>query len=995
MSNESIYIKIQQQGGEVVAKSIRDIGVEAQTTDKRTALLTKQNAKTTQSNKALSSSSDKVANSFNQTAGVSGLLKTAISGIGVGLVAHKLVGMADTLQTLQNKLKVVTDGTAELAQVQGKLFEVALRSRTGIGDVADLYSRMARSTKALGLSQQDTINLTETISQALQVSGASAQETGSAVLQLGQALASGVLRGEEFNAISEASPILMAELAKSLGITKGELRAYAQEGKLTADLVIKAFQQQSGSIEDQFSKMDITVGQAFTNMRTNLLQSFASFDKASGFSHTLAQAIEFIGNNIGNLIKTVAVLGVALTTNYIGSILQATNATSGFKNVASKLFLLIRNNPIFLIVTALGGLYSLLSQNSEGVEAFKKTWSKLFSLVSDGITGLINSVISIGQTLGLLPDSISKVKGSFSSFIEFINKGMTAIPFMFYSAFKYIQSRGQNFISDIIFSFQQFPLYVSKIAQEISLFFAESFQSIIDGYNNTIGAISDSIKIDIDVTTGLKNSLKDIDAQISGNLDNLNKLKQARITDADNAVMKFVIDTMPIEKANEVVREIKDKDVKINVSVQQDLVNKQFGDLMAGIEKRAELAKAKISGDMSKVFALSNNVDTSKFTADQNKAFKAALENATELENKLKQVKGVVIGNDDTDFLKSLGLEDNKVSSIFAKLDLLKNKQSELTASTYKLSEAQLKLDLLGSIGITDAQGLLTSTEQLALQTAELERLKDVADRTGIPLAELQSQLQTQKTTLQETTEAQNTFASAWANFNVDAVGAIAMGNLLSSSIMSIGDNMSSTISDVLSGSKSFADGFKEMTVNILQDIANLIIKMLVFKALMASLQGLGLGGGSGLGSLFGFSQGGEVGVGGSPIQAFSDGGAVFGAGTATSDSVPAMLSNGEYVIKASSVNALGTGFLDKLNTTARIPKYATGGYVGTQPSTPSNSSMPTTTNTTNTSQSSNQNIKIVVVMNKDELANEIANSAGMETRIINVARANNAEING
>jgi tape measure domain-containing protein len=138
------------------------------------------------------------------------------------------------------RLKLATAGQREFSVAQKELFAIAQRIGVPLQETATLYGKLQKAVRGLGLEQQDALALTESISQALQISGASTAEAQAALLQFGQALAAGVLRGEEFNSVVENSPRLAQALADGLNVPIGRLRKLAEEGRLTADVVVQA-----------------------------------------------------------------------------------------------------------------------------------------------------------------------------------------------------------------------------------------------------------------------------------------------------------------------------------------------------------------------------------------------------------------------------------------------------------------------------------------------------------------------------------------------------------------------------------------------------------------------------------------------------------------------------------------------------------------------------------------------------------------------------------
>jgi len=218
-------------------------------------------------------------------------MKTAVVSIVAALGVAKIIGYADSWSLVNSRLKLATDSTEEFSKAQKELFEISQLTRQEFTATADLYSRMARATKSLGTNQEDLLKVTQTVNEALIVSGASAQEASSVITQLGQGLASGVLRGEEFNSIMENGSRVALALADSLGVNLGQLRAMATEGALTSDIIVKALVDQADTVHSEFSEMKKTVGQSTTQISNSFLKMVGKIDTATNASGGLSDIL--------------------------------------------------------------------------------------------------------------------------------------------------------------------------------------------------------------------------------------------------------------------------------------------------------------------------------------------------------------------------------------------------------------------------------------------------------------------------------------------------------------------------------------------------------------------------------------------------------------------------------------------------------------------------------------------------------------------------------
>lgn len=195
-----------------------------------------------------------------------------------GLAIREITRAADTYANLRSQLRLVTDDQEALNRVYDETFNVAQETRQEFESTVELYARLARSTEALGLSEEQLLTVTRAVNQSFVVSGASAQEASSAILQLSQGLASGTLRGEELNSVLENSPRLARAIADGLGVTIGQLRELGAAGRLTGEAVTSALLATADSIDEDFGRIQRTVGQSLQQLRNDVLDALGRTD---------------------------------------------------------------------------------------------------------------------------------------------------------------------------------------------------------------------------------------------------------------------------------------------------------------------------------------------------------------------------------------------------------------------------------------------------------------------------------------------------------------------------------------------------------------------------------------------------------------------------------------------------------------------------------------------------------------------------------------------
>ncbi|MEY8769029.1 tape measure protein [Erwinia sp. ACCC 02193] len=262
---------------------------------------------------------DSAEKSFSSLSRVAVALSAAISVTQVAEYGNAWV-------TVNNKLANSLRATEQLADVTQRVFDISQDTRSSLEATATLYGRLERSTRAAGTSTADLIKLTTTINKGLAVSGATTEEASSTMTQLSQALASGVLRGEEFNSISENGSRLAVALADSLGVTIGQLRGMAAQGKLTTEVVVNGLLKQSDAIAKEFSNTALTMGQAFTVATNNITKFVGESSSVQSTINVFNSGVISLSENLNAVSGVVTVLAGIMGSRFVGALTMATAA---------------------------------------------------------------------------------------------------------------------------------------------------------------------------------------------------------------------------------------------------------------------------------------------------------------------------------------------------------------------------------------------------------------------------------------------------------------------------------------------------------------------------------------------------------------------------------------------------------------------------------------------------------------------------------------------
>lgn len=345
-----------------------------------------------------------------------------VSGLGI-------LRTADEMQNLNSQIRIVTKSEEELLGVRERIRAIADQNFNDVAATTDLYTKSARALSNLGKSQQEALVFTDAVSLAMRTGGRSAQEQSSAILQLSQAMSSGILAGDELRSISENAPILLELIAKRMGVLPGQLKELGSEGKITAEIMYDAFSQNINILEDMATKIPLTMGQAFVRAK-NQYKKYVDgiMNDTGGASSVIAGFITDIGNNFDTLAK-VAIAGVGLAFAQLAlSIGTATAAMTLFNIVTSA-------NPLILVATGFIAVSSaiygtnevltlsgvmikdLIGELGDMANFLGNTWDD----VSDWI---MENVLQIEKAIG---DSNDKNRKSYFGFYEETEKGFAGL----------------------------------------------------------------------------------------------------------------------------------------------------------------------------------------------------------------------------------------------------------------------------------------------------------------------------------------------------------------------------------------------------------------------------------------------------------------------------------------------------------------------------------------------------------------------------------------
>lgn len=249
----------------------------------------------------VSEGSSGLGGNINRLRGAFGSLQGLLAAAGLGIGVAEIIETADAFKMLEARVKLATGEGANFVTGFAGVRQIANETFSSVENTGELFARITQASEALGLAQQDVLGITRTINEAIKLSGGSAASADAAITQLIQGLQSGVVRGDEFNSIMEQSPRLAKAMADGLGVTRGELRSMAMDGKLTSEVVINAVRSQGEAIASEFATLPATVGDSLQVLKNKLFNFVGEIDGSLNQTSKLAEAIGYIGNSLEDL----------------------------------------------------------------------------------------------------------------------------------------------------------------------------------------------------------------------------------------------------------------------------------------------------------------------------------------------------------------------------------------------------------------------------------------------------------------------------------------------------------------------------------------------------------------------------------------------------------------------------------------------------------------------------------------------------------------------
>lgn len=858
--------------------------------------------------------------------------------------ASTIANASQQFQQLSARIQLTTRTTQEFERAQRGVFEIAQRTGTSLEGVAALYVRTANALQASGTSQREVLAITEDVGRALKISGASGQEAASAMLQFSQALGAGTLRGEELNAILEAAPRLAQAIADGLEVPVGQLKKLGEDGALTGQLVARALRSQSAVLRGEAARLPDTLGQSWERLGNAVQKALGEFDRATGISAALARSISGIAETVGRASPQIDELTARLRDlREERESLDAANAVPGravrnpldalaeeYTAAAQKLQVLQGRFDALqkraLRPQAAVGEEVAARQARRQVEQQTQLLDELRAkLLRDSKQGSPAQELANNQFDAILTkyrDNTQKLKAALDELRTSAQKAGIALDS---PKFKAAEAAVRK-------AFARRKTGSTKVAQDLT-----DERLAVDR-----AAVEAGARLEEDALSRVRASYRAayeqrlIDARTYYEADArlqqqaLDARLQALQQERDAQAARFNNPAGTESDRLRAAAAVKKLDADIAVAA-RTRAQVEVDAARAAKNAEEELARA-IRGvrlELADAAGTASIEDRRKALQEQNRALIEQLQAAGD-QSGVADVNRLI---DQTAATQQLQQFERQAQQILERVRL----QEERVRTEV---ETGLTSEITGRERV--AQVRAQAVPQLQEIARQMEAISQASGGAFGP--EQSNRIEGLKQSIEGLARVTNPLREQFKNIAESG---------LTDFLVSLGDRAT-----------TLREKFGALIRGIASDLARLAAQQLS-RQLLSSLFSAGAGAASG-------------GAGAAPVTYSADGGYITGPGTATSDSIPAMLSNGEYVVRAAAVQKWGVAFLDWLNAGMSAPamrdgrmRFADGGLA--EAAAPAQFS---------------QDLKIVNVMDPGLVGDYLGTRAG-EKAILNILKRN------
>lgn len=388
---------------------------------------------------------------------------------------------ADEMMNLDGRLRTITSTEVERFEIEDNLYDLSQQNRQGMKEMGNLYFKIANGTKKYGFNNDDFMRATDIVSKSLTIGGASTAEAQSTILQLGQALGSGFLMGDELNSLNENAQPLMQKIAEYFGKDIGELKEMGSERELKSEDIMRAILSAGEKMDEEFSKMPTTIGQSLQQIENLWNYSMLRIEQGTGIFSSIAK---FISNNVLYISDVMTNL-FALMDSYDGSQEWLDN----FQDKYPVLFALYEGfSALKDVIMDIAGVFKPLVDEINSLDT--ADFLEIGNSIKQIFSGLSPTIEPAWQAVSrLVSDIFPLLKNTFVSLAPFVAEGFGILASLLgtiIEAFTWVI----NLVADFIEENQEFAQLIVTIGAIILTSIYAGFIAVAGAIGFVIEAVS-------------------------------------------------------------------------------------------------------------------------------------------------------------------------------------------------------------------------------------------------------------------------------------------------------------------------------------------------------------------------------------------------------------------------------------------------------------------------------------------------------------------------
>ncbi len=677
-------------------------------------------------------------------AGVVAMLGTAVSVQGL----EKLAGVADSYAAIESRVKLASTSFDDFKRAESGVYEISLKNGQVVTANASFYGSIARSVRSMGRETGDALAVTEGLANSLKISRATTAESAASTLQFAQALRSGVLRGDEFNSMMEAAPRLAQALADGLRVPQDSLRALAEEGKLTSKVVVEALLSQSEALSREASSIQLTIGQAGTNMSTSFQRAFG--ERTASNALALAAGINTLANNMNGLIDAATLVGTTVAVVFGVRMLASISAAIAAKQVA---IAAEREHAAAALLAAQANVRAAAAEEARTLSSRGLSAAQIQLAAAERAAAIAGSGIAARTGAGLL----GMLGGPLGAIATALTLGLTAWQ-LWGTRSEEATTKASRSLGDLVNDLREFGANMSATEK------TKQFEALAEAIAK---ARSEEVKLRAEAAQ-----------RVMSDMNVATKAQAASAVESDPAVAAMVAERLAAEKAlqDELVA-VNKKAVAERQFLMKALVDKQKalnGEVVVDEKKSLEERQRDHQKAADAVrSAWQKSLDEIKSKQEEVSSAQAkAADRAASLNSRIDQVR--TSGMSDDDKAAYLAVQAQELSQAAAanrtraSFELTKayslQLRGELDAAKKSFDSAEKDLDR--AFNQAEKAGDVGAMDEIAARLVDIENQR--AKMAGAEVTQLQEQAEAQRTKMAELESSATNLQNKLAGMEVD-----------------------------------------------------------------------------------------------------------------------------------------------------------------------------------------------------------------------------------